>query len=53
MSSTSISGSLEAATKQGLVRLDSVFLASCNPGMTRRFLELLRTPETGCTELRV
>ena len=53
MSSNAISGSLGAAVEQGLVRPASTLSASCDPGTTRRFLELLRTPEAGCTELRV
>ena len=39
--------------EQGVVRPASTLAATGDPGMTRRFLELLRTPVAGCTELRV
>ncbi len=53
MGSTANCGGLRAAVEQGLVRPASTLAASCDPGMTRRFLELLRKPEAGCTELRI
>jgi hypothetical protein len=44
---------LNDAIERGLVRPASSLAARSDPGMTRRFLELLRNPEAGCTELRV
>ena len=44
---------MKQAIEQGLVPPASTMTASCNTGTTRRFLELLRAPAAGCTELRV
>ena len=54
MRSTATSGGLRAAVERGLVRPASTLAAtSFDPAVTRRFLQLLRAPEAGCTELRV
>ena len=53
MRSRATGASLEAAMERGLVRPASTLAPGCDPGTTRRFLEILGTPEAGCTELRV
>ena len=54
MMSTAISGGLGAAIERGLVRPASTLAAAgFDPAAARRFLQLLRAPEAGCTELRV
>jgi hypothetical protein len=53
MEGVTIAGRLSRAVEQGLLRPASAVAAGHDPAVTRRFLELLRTPEIGCTELRV
>jgi hypothetical protein len=53
MGITTTAGRSSSAVEQGLLRPASAIAAGGDPGAARRFLELLRAPETGCTELRV
>jgi hypothetical protein len=53
MGATAIEDRIGAAVGQGVLRPASAVAAHHDPMMTRRFLEILGTPATGCIELRI
>ena len=53
MEKTKTVGRMTAALEQGLLRPVLSLTAAGDPAASRRFLELLRVPEAGCTELPV